>query len=218
MLETVQEYLRKGWVEANQSWTYASAYTITVPTGAASKYSVGDKIRFSQHGTIKYFYITVVADTLLTVCAGNVYTVENTATYPITLNYLSHESSPVGFPDVFTLTAPTWTTSGTAFANQPSATATFKIVGKMCYIYVFGRANATSGGTGQFTLTFTAGQFPTSFKGYTSGVALNMSTAVNGWVIFEEGVSTVRTFNVSGVALFTNNEYFGVSGWYPYST
>jgi hypothetical protein len=87
-----------GWLNANQTWTYASATTITVPTGAASIYSVGDKIKLTQT-TVKYFYVVGVADTVLTVTGGSNYTVANAA---ITLPYYSHATSPVGFPKKFT--------------------------------------------------------------------------------------------------------------------
>ena len=89
--------LLDGWTPAAESWTYASATTITVPSGAASKYSVGDKIKLTQT-TAKYFYIVTVADTLLTVTGGADYTVANAA---ITSPYYSKASSPVGFPQWF---------------------------------------------------------------------------------------------------------------------
>jgi len=93
-----------GWVSANETWEYASASTITVPSGAASKYAVGDRIKLTQT-TVKYFYILAVADTLLTVTGGTTYTVEDAA---ITLPYYSHEATPIGMPNYFAYT-PTWT-------------------------------------------------------------------------------------------------------------
>jgi hypothetical protein len=86
-----------GWINPSDTWTYASATTINVPTGAASIYSVGDKIKLTQT-TVKYFYIVTVADTLLTVTGGTDYTVANAA---ISANYYSHATSPVGFPAQF---------------------------------------------------------------------------------------------------------------------
>ena len=87
-----------GWIDANESWAYASASTITVPSGAAAKYAKGDKIKLTQT-TVKYFYVVGVADTVLTVNGGTDYTVANAA---ITLNYYSHATSPIGFPSKFT--------------------------------------------------------------------------------------------------------------------
>lgn len=87
-----------GWISANEAWTYASAdaptFVITVPSGAASKYNVGDKIKLTQT-TVKYFIITAITDTTLTVYGGTDYTLANAA---ISANYYSHAKSPVGFP------------------------------------------------------------------------------------------------------------------------
>ena len=69
-----------GWTEIpDGSWTYASSTTITVPSGAASIYAVGDQVRLKQGGAYKYFSIITVADTLLTVTGGTDYTVANAA-------------------------------------------------------------------------------------------------------------------------------------------
>ena len=89
-----------GWSSANETWAYASASTITVPSGAAAKYAVGDKIKLTQT-TVKYFYIVGVSDTVLTVTGGSTYTIENAA---ITSPYYSHVGSPIGFPQYFTYT------------------------------------------------------------------------------------------------------------------
>lgn len=90
---------KDGWKLAAETWAYASATTITVPSGAASKYSIGDKIKLTQT-TVKYFYITAVADTVLTVTGGTDYTVANAT---ISANYYSKDQSPVGFPGGFVL-------------------------------------------------------------------------------------------------------------------
>jgi hypothetical protein len=86
-----------GWVSANETWTYASATTITVPSGATAKYQKGDKIKLTQT-TVKYFYVVGVADTVLTITGGSSYTL---TTGTITNNYYSHASSPIGFPTAF---------------------------------------------------------------------------------------------------------------------
>lgn len=63
-----------GWLEANESWTYASwtaairVGTITVPTDATTKYQVGMRVKITQStGGTKYGRIEAVAATLLTV-------------------------------------------------------------------------------------------------------------------------------------------------------
>ena len=96
----LMDTLNDGWLDPKETWVYASATTITVPSGAASRYSVGDKIKLTQT-TVKYFYVTAVADTVLTVTGGTDYTVANAA---ITANYYSKLTSPVGFPQWFATT------------------------------------------------------------------------------------------------------------------
>jgi len=82
------------WKEVDDTWTYASATTITVPSGAASLYQVGDKIKITQT-TDKFFYISAVADTVLTVNGAGLYTVADAA---ITAKSYSRAHQPFGFP------------------------------------------------------------------------------------------------------------------------
>ncbi len=94
-----------GWLAVSEAWTYASATTITVPTGATARYQKGDRIKITQSATVKYFYIASVATTVLTVTGGSDYTVSNSA---ISNQAVSHQLSPVGFPQWFNY-AETWT-------------------------------------------------------------------------------------------------------------
>jgi hypothetical protein len=84
------------WIEAT-GWSYASPTTINVPSGAASIYAVGAKLKWTQT-TLKQSYVVAIADTLLTV-AGDV--VANAA---ITNPYYSLGATPVGFPQWFDFT------------------------------------------------------------------------------------------------------------------
>jgi len=86
-----------GWTPVTDSWTYASATTITVPSGAVSIYKKGDKLKLTQT-TVKYFYIVGVADTLLTITGGSDYTLTNAAISSISY---SHRLNPIGFPNYF---------------------------------------------------------------------------------------------------------------------
>jgi hypothetical protein len=87
--------LLSGWAPAIETWAYASATTITVPSGATSRYQKGDKIRLKQGGEYKYFYIVSVSDTTLTITGGSDYTLANAA---ITDNYYSKAMNPQGWP------------------------------------------------------------------------------------------------------------------------
>lgn len=82
-----------GWVGVTDSWTYASATTVTVPSDATTKYAPGDKVKFSN-GSTKYFTIQTVASTLLTFTGGS-YTVANSA---ISAIYYSKVDTPQTFP------------------------------------------------------------------------------------------------------------------------
>jgi hypothetical protein len=104
----IQPITWDGWLEAKETWTYASATTITVPAGALNKYNKGDKIKLTQT-TVKYFYIVDVADTTLTITGGTSYTLANAA---ITNNFYSKASTPLGFPPSFSYT-PTYTFTAT---------------------------------------------------------------------------------------------------------
>lgn len=101
---TINSTSTSGWQPVSDTWTYASGSTINVPSGATAIYAVDGKIKFNQHGVTKYGYINPTSTTLLTFYAGNVYTVENTATYPITGIYYSNVASLVGFPYWFNYT------------------------------------------------------------------------------------------------------------------
>lgn len=113
-----------GWLAATGTWTYASATTITVPSGAAALYRVGDKVKLTQT-TAKYFYIVAVADTLLTVTGGSDFTVANAA---ITSPYYSHQDTPIGFPDWFAYTP----TGG----NNTTLTGRFQVRGRIVNVKI----------------------------------------------------------------------------------
>ena len=127
-----------GWIDANEEWAYASASTITVPSGAALKYAKGDKIKLTQT-TVKYFYVVGVADTLLTVTGGSDYTVANSA---ITDIYYSHASSPIGFPNWFSHAS-----VFVGFSANPAGVFHFRIIGGKLEFNIIHSANGTSNAT-----------------------------------------------------------------------
>jgi len=122
-----------GWQLANETWTYASATTITVPAGATSKYVKGDKIKLTQT-TVKYFSVVGVASTVLTVTGGTDYTVANAA---ITSNYYSHAESPIGFPTWFNFSPTITWTAGTDPSGTPTLHQKFMIKGSSCTVNIF---------------------------------------------------------------------------------
>ena len=129
-----------GWIAATGSWTYASANTITVPSGAASLYQKGDRIKFTQT-TAKYGVITAVADTLLTIAVNTDYVVANAA---ITLPYYSHQANPLGYPSFFNFTPGSVTWDGTP-PSTPTTLAKYSVMGNICTVEI--RITYTSAGT-----------------------------------------------------------------------
>jgi hypothetical protein len=144
--------LQHGWQDPSDTWSYASATTINVSSGATSVYSVGDKIRFKQTaGTYVYFYVTAVADALLTVTGGSDYTVANEA---ITANYYSKSSSPVGFPQWFAYTTTRAVSGGTA-PTYGTSISKFRISSRTVEVKWFWR-NTTGNQAGEGANSLTA--------------------------------------------------------------
>ncbi len=145
-----------GWVPAEGTWTYASATTMTVPANDAAKMSVGTKIRLVQT-TTKYFYVTGISGTTITVNGGTDYTLANAA---ITSPFLSNASNPVSFPIRFAYT-PTFVnftlTNGTL-------TAAFSMIGKRVFVRFDLTIGAATEATGDVTISFpvTAATYPSA--------------------------------------------------------
>lgn len=124
-----------GWNAGSGTWTYASATTFTVPAADAAAMSVGTKIKLTQTSA-KYFYVTGISGTTITVNGGTDYTVANAA---ITSPYFSNADAPKDFPHWFTY-APT-------LANLSGGTQTvarFSMIGRTVHF----RFKYTLGGTG----------------------------------------------------------------------
>ena len=132
-----------GWQDANETWAYASATTITVPTGAASRYQKGDKFKLTANSVVLQGYIVTVADTLLTV-VGDALT-----NHTFTANYYSKQENPQGFPHWFDWT-PTLTTSGDAPTYTSLFLNKFKISGNTIKLFS-NWVNVTGGTAGSGT-------------------------------------------------------------------
>lgn len=136
-----------GWIPSGDSWAYASTSTITVPSGAASLYQKGDRIKFTQT-TVKYFVIVAVADTVLTLFGGTDYTVANAAISAISY---SHKENPLGYPDWFACAAPTYTVSNIddGAGGQPTTNkCRARVSGKTAFVSLQG--NGTKATTNNF--------------------------------------------------------------------
>lgn len=195
-----------GWISVADSWTYDSATTITVPSGAADKYAKGDKIRFKQGGGYKYFYVVTVADTLLTVTGGSDYTVATPAA--ITDIYYSHVVSPIGFPQWFNYTP---SLSGITVGSG-TLVARFSLVGMTCNVqilFTYGSGSAVGSGIG-FGLPIASGsnKFTPSVVLTDSGTnqipaCPQLSTTALGLYAFNCGSTYALANNTSSTVPFT---------------
>ena len=154
--------INDGWMPVSESWSYASATTITVPSGAASRFQVGDKVKCTNNSTTKYFYIRAVASTTLTVTGGSDYTVHDSA---ITSIYVSRAESPLGFPRYFNFT-PTITASGGTAPSFSSTTAYFTM--RQNEVFVSVNLTNSSGGTAGSGAVLLLVAMPTSISAVSS--------------------------------------------------
>lgn len=129
--------IHDGWVDANETLTYASATTFTCSAALAAILGAGDRIKLTQT-TVKYFYVVSVSGTTITVTGGSDYTLANAA---ITLPFYSHAVTPVGFPGSFAF-APT----KTGWTSTTKNVWQLIMVGKDVRIYfdLSGTSNSTS--------------------------------------------------------------------------
>jgi hypothetical protein len=112
-----------GWTAVTDSWTYSSAddptFVITVPSDATTEYSVGMRIKLTQT-TVKYFIITGVTATTLTVYGGTDYDLVNAAISDISY---STNKAPLNFP----LDPAKWTVEVTDTNNVSDSTLTLNV-------------------------------------------------------------------------------------------
>ena len=146
-----------GWITVTDSWTYASANTINVPSGAAAIYKKGMGIRITQT-TDKFLYIAGVSDTLLTVTGGTDFTVANAAITAAAYTFSPHTA--IGFPVKFNCAAPTWSTAtidnGTGGQQPTAGSSSFIIRGNKVELFVaLSSSGAIKNGAGA-TLTVSA--------------------------------------------------------------
>lgn len=193
-----------GWIDANATWTYASASTITVPSGAASIYQKGDRIKWTQT-TVKYGVIVAVADTLLTIAVNTDYTVANAA---ITANYYSHEANPLGYPGKFSFTS-----TLTGFSGSPTNNSSYSITGSTVNfnIYVSGTSNANGASfTVPVAVSSVAGTYirfigkgQDNSTNLTAPVYMDLGTSSSTATVYKD--STAAAFTVSGTKEFAFN-------------
>lgn len=125
--ESVKAYVDNGWLNPNESWSYASPTTINVPSGAASRYQKGMPFKVTANSVELQGYIVGIADTLLTV-VGDALT-----DHTFTNNYYAQSGTvPIGFKESFSWTPVVRgsTTEGTG--TYTTQQGRFSIHGREC--------------------------------------------------------------------------------------
>lgn len=189
-----------GWVQASDTWTYASATTFTIAgVDRTAMFPVGTKIKLTQT-TTKYFYVTAAAfstDTTVTVTGGSDYTVANAA---ITAPYFSNDATPQGFPQWFN-----YTMTETGFASTtPTRVSRFTINGRTVTVDTTRSNNQTSNAT---TYTMTA---PITAATIANGGWLGFGSGQNNGSDF---ASTVRARMTSNSNIITLSTDMAGSAW-----
>lgn len=183
------QIVNDGWVEANETWAYASATTITVPSGAASRYRKGMPFKLTANSVELQGYIIGIADTVLTVC-GDALT-----DHTFTNNYYAHSGTvPIGFDDWFSYT-PSYSASGSmTYTSVTTRKAIYKIHGNEVHVIL--DFVGTTGGTANTAVIATLPVV--SADGYNrQGVALSGADSLSvGFCIL--GTSNVSFYNSTG--------------------
>lgn len=115
---------RQGWFETAETHTYASwdatnkTGVVTIPTDGTTKYQAGQRYKITQvTGGTKYFIVTKVAATALTIYGGTDYTLNNET---ISSPYYSIQKAPFGFP----LSPAKWTVTLSSAADRTPSVST----------------------------------------------------------------------------------------------
>ncbi len=184
-----------GWIDANETWTYASAddptYTFTVAADVTTKYSAGMKIKLTQ-GTVKYFIITAVSafsggNTTITVYGGTDYDLTSAT---ITENYYSTQKAPFGFP----MSPAKWSVETTSTSD----------------LYIISPTAGTWTNTGAISIVIPVGVWSVAYKvtnyseraGGVSGVKVTLSSTNNSQS--NALYTTIRRGSVDGMGATTS--------------
>lgn len=153
----------RGWMSLPGTFSYASANTINTSVNLTGYLQIGDKIRLSNT-TTKYFVVTAITSSLITVTAGTTYTVANLA---VTDVFFSRQADPYGFPSIFSYTVAVTSGGGTTPTFQ-SYNGVFWTVGRTCHVSMSVNGTGTAG-AGAYDTYFGLPIDPTIGGGYNIG-------------------------------------------------
>jgi hypothetical protein len=190
-----------GWIEVSDSWSYASAATITIPTDGTTRYQKAMKIRLKQGGGYKYYVVASLTATVITVIVSTDYTVANSAITDIAYSFIEN---PYGFPTQFSF-VPTWTnlTLGNGSENAKWSVQQGNIKGHI--ELTFGSTSSISG-----AVSFNAPVNPLDY-------AINLREPI-GTTIFRDaspsaanvGQTIIATASTLGVRIMDSSGTYGL--------
>lgn len=146
---TISSEPSDGWTASGGTWAYSSGSVVTINADLSVWMNKGDRIKFTQGGTVEYFNLVgygVSSGTTTGTILGDAGTpIANTA---ISSVYFSKKVNPLGFPGWFN-----YTTTFAGFSTNPTITSRYSILGPECTIeQVWATPQGTSNAT---TKTFT---------------------------------------------------------------
>jgi hypothetical protein len=195
----------KGWIEIPDTWTYASATTINVPTNATLLYQKGWGIRFKQGGAYKYGLLGTVAATLLTLIANADYSVANSAITDIAITV--DPSQAFGFPEKFNFTSTVTYSGGTTSPTSVTVNSAYwSFVGGSPFVTI--QATLVRGAGDRtftiFSVPFTIPAFNVPISGTDNITAAGLKTPTacyghtNSIYVFET-MANDGTYEINGV-------------------
>lgn len=201
-----------GWINLPLTPVYGSATTFTYPADLTGFITAGDKIRVTNNGSVKYFYVLPPVtfssgNTTVTVTGGSDYSLVNSGSPVMASLSYSKMASPYGFPQWFTLA----TSNYSGFSAVPTTTSPrFAINGRVMTVVLANTGSGTSNST-SFTLTL-----PCNAAQESSGLGEsfdNGAWAGAGYVSVASG-SNAATFNKSTPGTNASWTASGAKAWY----
>jgi hypothetical protein len=162
-----------GWIPVSDTWTYASASTITIPSDGTTVYQKGMMIRLKQGGGYKYYNASAVAATLITVPINIDHVVANAGITDIAYSF---SKLAYGFPTSFNFTStPSYAGGTTDPTSNTIVTAQYNIINANTARVVI-EAAIVKGTGNRTTFGYTC---PFSFANYRPVSALDTITAAS---------------------------------------
>lgn len=204
-------YTSAGDSFSTDTWDYLSSGSVTIPTGGEYRYAKGQKVRFKQGGSYKYFSIIAVTDTTLAFALSSDYSVANAA---ITDIYVS-SGNPLDFPQKFNWTTTTSTPTGSWTAGTIEY-ATFSVDQSdvSAEIYFAGTLSAGTPAYITFTLPVNGTDNPNgAFQVAGPAWAEDNGTHSTGKVLVMDNSGTARCYKSDNAAFATAGNKFVISNF-----